>query len=435
MDTTQVASSSGLRQLRERKKRKYEVDDSSDDDEPMMQHRRAGKRRSSGTPTIQRNKRSGKLACFVNMPLDVLHEVRPTALPINALTRTTREFRRILLHKSSVSTWRASFDDVPTLPECPPEMSEPAWANLAFSPQCHFCNATGPLPVAFHSLQVQGLRTYNLIRLIEVDSNGTLSDLYRDIPGGLGPLPGMVDGLQDMFTLLPNRLGKRYKRVFLRKQLVEFRNAAQKLATPEEKSAFLKERYDVTQELNMHAANCEAWAHNQADDRSEELTRLRKERQSAIVKKFEELGYKDDIHWRGACLSRENFANKPQRLTERIWKNIKPEALKWIENVRQQRQRENHRQLVLTRKGIASKYLRNYKNARLPCTDIYPEPPDFCEFDAVKRICHQPVDVVVDLSTFDSLNSAMPELLKTWREKVHAGIRDVLLKSMTAAAS
>lgn len=37
----------------------------------------------------------------------------------------------------------------------------------------------------------------------------------------------------------------------------------------------------------------------------------------SIVKKFEELGYRDDIHWRGAFLSRENFANKPQRLTDR----------------------------------------------------------------------------------------------------------------------
>ena len=100
--------------------------------------------------------------------------------------------------------------------------------------------------------------------------------------------------------------------------------------------------------------------------------------------------------------------------------------------MRQQRQEAQHKDLVLIRKGIASKYLRNYKNARLPCTDIFPEPPDFCDFDPVKRLCHQPVDVPVDLSAFDSLNKLMPELLKTWREKVHAGIRDVLLKSMTA---
>jgi hypothetical protein len=73
---------------------------------------------------------------------------------------------------------------------------------------------------------------------------------------------------------------------------------AQNLSTAEEKSTFLKNQYDWTQELNMvsyicerrpyltawqHAANCEAWAHNQADDRSEELTRLRKERQTAYV--------------------------------------------------------------------------------------------------------------------------------------------------------
>jgi hypothetical protein len=82
MDTDPVASSSGLRQLRERKKRKYDFDDSSSDEE-QMQQKRAARRKSSGTPSTHRNKRSGKLACFVDMPLDVLHEVRPTALPIN----------------------------------------------------------------------------------------------------------------------------------------------------------------------------------------------------------------------------------------------------------------------------------------------------------------------------------------------------------------
>lgn len=55
------------------------------------------------------------------------------------LTRTTKEFRRILLHRSSISTWKASFEHVPSLPACPPEMCEPAWANLAFSPHCHVC--------------------------------------------------------------------------------------------------------------------------------------------------------------------------------------------------------------------------------------------------------------------------------------------------------
>lgn len=55
------------------------------------------------------------------------------------ISRTTKEFRRILLHKSSISTWKSSFEEIRDLPPCPPEMCEPAWANLVFSPHCHVC--------------------------------------------------------------------------------------------------------------------------------------------------------------------------------------------------------------------------------------------------------------------------------------------------------
>ena len=39
-------------------------------------------------------------------PLDILH-----------LARTTKEFRQILLHKSSISVWKAARANVPDLPD------------------------------------------------------------------------------------------------------------------------------------------------------------------------------------------------------------------------------------------------------------------------------------------------------------------------------
>lgn len=52
------------------------------------------------------------------------------------LARTTKDFRSLLLNRSSSSIWKAAFSNFPGLPDCPPGMSEPAWANLVFSPRC-----------------------------------------------------------------------------------------------------------------------------------------------------------------------------------------------------------------------------------------------------------------------------------------------------------
>src|ERR1700692_674229 len=60
------------------------------------------------------------------LPLDILH-----------LARTTKDFRRVLLHKSSISVWKSARENIAGLPECPSSMSEPAYANLAFDQHCH----------------------------------------------------------------------------------------------------------------------------------------------------------------------------------------------------------------------------------------------------------------------------------------------------------
>jgi hypothetical protein len=60
------------------------------------------------------------------LPLDVLN-----------LSRTTKQIRRVLLHRSSVFIWKAARANVLGFPECPQFMSEPAYANLAFDQHCH----------------------------------------------------------------------------------------------------------------------------------------------------------------------------------------------------------------------------------------------------------------------------------------------------------
>jgi hypothetical protein len=100
----------------------------------------------------------GKLAAIMNLPLDVLFEVRPfylswsfrhpnvfqifghlNPLDLLRLARTTKQFRRVLMHRSSISVWKTARDNVLNMPDCPVYWTEPYYANLAFDPHCHVC--------------------------------------------------------------------------------------------------------------------------------------------------------------------------------------------------------------------------------------------------------------------------------------------------------
>ena len=67
-------------------------------------------------------------------PLDLLN-----------LARTSKDFRHLLMSKSSAAFWKAARKNVDGLPDCPPFMSEPAYANLLFCAFCHVCGAYSPL--------------------------------------------------------------------------------------------------------------------------------------------------------------------------------------------------------------------------------------------------------------------------------------------------
>ncbi|KAK0197902.1 hypothetical protein F5146DRAFT_1017423 [Armillaria mellea] len=84
---------------------------------------------------------------LMNLPLELWLEVRYsnscTPFDLLRLSRTNMQFRSVLMSRSSEIVWRAARADIPKLPGPPPEVSEPAWANLAFDSTCHFCSRTG----------------------------------------------------------------------------------------------------------------------------------------------------------------------------------------------------------------------------------------------------------------------------------------------------
>ena len=89
-----------------------------------------------------------------------------------------------------------------------------------------------------------------------------------------------------------------------------------------------------------------------------------------------------------------------------------------MQEIRKKRLVREHRVLVAERKRSAVEVLRTFKNANLPCTEILPEGLDFCDFEPVKNILEQPVDVIVDESSFTDILPRLPDLIAEWRNDV-----------------
>lgn len=77
------------------------------------------------------------------MPMDMLN-----------LARTSKVFRRFLMTRTAVRLWKAARMNVDGLPDCPPHLSEPKYADLVFDTRCQ---------VEISSLRQQGLRLTRLI--------------------------------------------------------------------------------------------------------------------------------------------------------------------------------------------------------------------------------------------------------------------------------
>jgi hypothetical protein len=85
-----------------------------------------------------------------------------------------------------------------------------------------------------------------------------------------------------------------------------------------------------------------------------------------------------------------------------------------------------NQEIIMQRKRAAMTVLQEYKNDRLPYSEIMPEAVDFCDMQSVKSIIDQPLDVPVDAASFVHLIPEFPSLFAAWRDEIHVQLRDLL---------
>ncbi|KAF8997057.1 hypothetical protein BDQ17DRAFT_1329561 [Cyathus striatus] len=105
---------------------------------PLEQDRQSGK---STTVAKKVRGRRGALKQLPEMPLDILYE-QLEPLDLVQLTRTSKALRKILSEKSTLFIWRQARSNMDGIPECPDDLSEPAYATFLFETHCIGCQSS-----------------------------------------------------------------------------------------------------------------------------------------------------------------------------------------------------------------------------------------------------------------------------------------------------
>ena len=100
-----------------------------------------------------------------------------------------------------------------------------------------------------------------------------------------------------------------------------------------------------------------------------------------------------------------------------------------MQEMREKRLQREYKALVIKRKKPAIESLKAFKKYKLHEMQVMPEGPDFCDFDIVKEILHQPVEVEVTVDSFDAILPLLPPTISQWRERLHESLLQLLKKS------
>ncbi|KAF8215828.1 hypothetical protein K438DRAFT_1799507, partial [Mycena galopus ATCC 62051] len=274
-------------------------------------------------PKKSRTSKKGRLAGLLSISLDVVFEIFGNLHPLDVLrlSRTSKEFRQLLMHNLS---------NVQDMPSCPPNMTEPQWIALAFDAVCQVCQKIARKVDWNLYVRICSKCAKTCLAHRPYGMNQRLAALNRSL------LPTQRPSLAlDFVDLIPTRR-ENVIDLYFPPELEKVKAAYNAIKDPKNRNNSIQ-----------HTYLCETWAENIADNRSAELADRKERRYDAVVARLQSLGWGAEI---AGMLPRDSL---------RSHKLVKAEMIN-------QRLAREYTALVVARKVIASKVLRTFKRSQLP---------------------------------------------------------------------
>ncbi|KAK0211139.1 hypothetical protein DFS33DRAFT_1379107 [Desarmillaria ectypa] len=387
----------------------------------------------SQPPKSKRSRRTrGKLSAVLELPLDILLEIFSFLLPLDLLhlSRLNKDFRKVLMSKSSIGAWKAARQNLPGFPGPFRGMSEPTWVNLAFIAECHFCTRTVRSPDMYLMTRVcPPCASERLIKIKAFALRAKPPSVHVSVADVVSLIPAHCTGYRHGDHTSPkewNWWSLRHDYDAMCAKLLSFETSA-------ERGEFIKNQTALVSDNFNHSRICHTWNLQRANERYREIHQGKRDRLQAIHDKLKELGYEEDLkgsHRYFDPLANHPLVKKNVPLTERGWSKIRDELVSWAELRRANRLAVEHSKLVNSRKPIAVSILQRYKNdrAHYPVTTFFPSVADFCQFPPIKEILDLPSDTEVNEDSFSGVISQIPELCRQWRGHIKRKLIELLLQ-------
>lgn len=390
-------------------------DEDSEDPDIAPRHVKKRSRKSVGHRAKTKLKRRGRLDLMPTMNLDILFHILSFLLPMDLLnlSRTSKDFRNLLLQRSSASAWKTARLQVDDLPDCPQDMSEPQYANLVFYPHCHDCDRV------VRSV-LWPLRARYCPRCIDENTLDQWSPRSR-IP--------WTANLNSYDLPHANVYGTgRPKQLFLKKAFDEL--LAEHSKTPaDEMAAFLPKKRNHAAEVMKHAEQCQQWSQSVASSRKHELDAIRRGRQDDIVTRLTEAGYEPELDYVSRFWLQDHLGTsfkEPKPLNTKSWDRMRPGLITALDNVRIRRIEAKvygpRRQILMDE---YKKYLQR-SPPRDAAFDMMPHAVDVAEFDPFRVLIMSPESATITATSFISAFQQFPDFISSWRAKIDHEFLDLI---------
>lgn len=336
------------------------------------------------------------------MPLDVLFEIFTHMHPAELLnlSRSCKDFRGLLMTRTAAPFWKAARRNVDGLPDCPPFMSEPAYANLCFNNQCYRCFK--PCQMIYWTLRV---RLCNACRWMVMCT--TTSQLV--------PVKPVV--FKGRCYMGPMCVEAELNAIIV---------ARSAYTTPEEIAEFEQRQRNFVVEVNKFADRGRRWEIDIKDARTEEIDIGKKARLEAITARLISLGWEEELgfmkkDYHSPQLSKLPIVNQPGELTDRAWQKTGPKVIKFMEERKAVRLREAR----ITVLAVRARHLQRMREEL--CKSDFPIAPSALTMAGLPEIVglfDAPNDAPDQTSEFNNIQLKLPVILSHWAENARIRLRD-----------
>ncbi|KAI5823101.1 hypothetical protein K523DRAFT_317401 [Schizophyllum commune Tattone D] len=402
-------------------------DDGSASKPPARKRRKT--KAATNNDRNSRPRRCGKLSALPDMPMDILYEIFRSLHPADLLhlSRTTKAFRALLMSRMSSWLWKDSYavyaHDLPPIPD---DMTIPQFMSLVYDRICYFCNAPNVNTI------VWAARAWTCKKCLG-DKNTFLPciSLYGIFCREVG------QPVHDRYSIsfLPSasiqvnrwRTDALYP-IHTVRQLAQDYTREAKDQNWDGKIEWYREKAAQYKAKEKHAALCQKWLDARQTEREGELQQARDVRQTDIVRRMTDLGWGGEIEKLGMeKFGKYKHVRKAQKLTEKMWLQIKDELVKYMQEVKRKRLEEELREARMARYKLLVEVYRDYRLAQ-PLDAILPNVGDIAILDEVTRIIEDtPADQELTSAALRAVLDDIPQsFFDDWRQHCDTALVQVL---------